>query len=64
MSENLENKIENRRPLSSRNNKWLAGFAAWLARKSFPTPNQISCLSMLFALFGAAALFLANRFQH
>lgn len=54
-----ENKIENRRPLSSRNNKWLAGFAAWLARKSFPTPNQISCLSMLFALFGAVALFFS-----
>lgn len=60
MSENLENKIENRRPLSSRNNKWLAGFAAWLARKRFPTPNQISCLSMLFALFGAAALFFSQ----
>lgn len=60
MSENLinkpENNIENRRPLSSRNNKWLAGFAAWLARKRFPTPNQISCLSMLFAFLGAVAL--------
>ncbi|QLB45302.1 CDP-alcohol phosphatidyltransferase family protein [Mannheimia pernigra] len=60
MSEHFENRVENRRPLSSRNNKWLAGFAAWLAHKRFPTPNQISCLSMLFALFGAAALFFSQ----
>lgn len=60
MSEYFENRVENRRPLSSRNNKWLAGFTAWLARKSFPTPNQISCLSMLFALLGAATLFFSQ----
>lgn len=52
--------VENRRPLASRQNRLLAGFAAWLARKPFPTPNQISCLSMLFALLGAAVLFFSQ----
>lgn len=56
MSEHLENQVENRRPLSSRENKLFIRIAAWLARRTFPTPNQISCLSMLFALFGAIAL--------
>lgn len=61
MSETPHNPpVENRRPLSSRNNKLLAGFAAYLARRAFPTPNQISCLSMLFALLGAVALFFSQ----
>lgn len=53
----MSNNLENRRPLASRQNRWLSGFAAWLAKKPFPTPNQISCLSMLFALFGSVVLF-------
>lgn len=60
MSENVSNIIENRRPLSSRNNRLLSGFATWLVKKEYPTPNQISCLSMLFALFGAVALFFSQ----
>lgn len=55
-----EMQSENRRPLASRNNKCLAKFASWLARKDFPTPNQISCFSMLFALLGAVALFFSQ----
>ncbi|QIW16420.1 CDP-diacylglycerol--glycerol-3-phosphate 3-phosphatidyltransferase [Pasteurellaceae bacterium RH1A] len=51
---------ENRRPLTSRDNKVLAGFAAWLAKQPFPTPNQISCLSVVFALLGSAALFYSQ----
>ena len=53
----MNEKIENRRPLTSRENKWLAKFAAWLAQKPFPTPNQVSCLSVVFSLFGAIVLF-------
>lgn len=56
----MSDTIENRRPLASRQNRWLAGFAAWLAKKPFPTPNQISCLSMLFALLGSAVLFFSQ----
>lgn len=60
MSEKPENTLENRRPLTSRQNPVLAKIAAWLARKPFPTPNQISCLSMLFALLGAVVLFFSQ----
>lgn len=56
----MSDTIENRRPLASRQNRILAGFATWLAKKPFPTPNQISCLSMLFALFGAVVLFFSQ----
>lgn len=56
MTENLEN----RRPLTSRNNQWLARFAAWIAKKPFPTPNQVSCLSVVFSLIGATALLVSQ----
>lgn len=48
---------DNRRPLASRNHKWLARTAAWLAAQPFPTPNQVSCLSVVFALIGAGLLY-------
>ncbi|WP_324682876.1 CDP-alcohol phosphatidyltransferase family protein [Bibersteinia trehalosi] len=64
MSENVENRVEqtveNRRPLSSRDNPLLSRFATWLAKRAFPTPNQISCLSMVFALLGAVVLFFSQ----
>ena len=47
---------ENRRPIASRHNRLVIGLVSFLARKSFPTPNQISCLSILFAAIGALAL--------
>lgn len=56
----MDEKIENRRPLTSRENKWLAKFAAWLAKKPFPTPNQVSCLSVVFSLLGAITLFFSQ----
>jgi phosphatidylglycerophosphate synthase len=37
-----------RRPLTSRNTKWAAALARWLAEAGF-RPNQISLLSMVFA---------------
>lgn len=46
---------ENRRPIASRSTKWANLVASYLAKKSI-TPNQISTLSMIFALFGAFSL--------
>ncbi len=54
----MEQDTLNRRPISSRSNKWIVRFAAFLARRNSPTPNQISCFSVLFALLGATALLL------
>ena len=54
----MEQETLNRRPISSRGNKWIVRFAAFLARRNSPTPNQISCFSVLFALLGATALLL------
>jgi phosphatidylglycerophosphate synthase len=45
----------NRRPIAVRSSGWAKGFAAALARSAV-TPNQISCISVLFALAGSAAL--------
>jgi phosphatidylglycerophosphate synthase len=45
----------NRRPIAVRSSGWAKGFAAALASSSV-TPNQISCISVLFALAGSAAL--------
>lgn len=45
----------NRRPIAVRNSGWAQRIAAALARSSI-TPNQISCISVLFALAGATAL--------
>lgn len=46
----------NRRPLATRSNKIVQKIAQWLARRSFPTPNQISMLSIAFSFLGAIAL--------
>jgi phosphatidylglycerophosphate synthase len=45
----------NRRPIAVRSSGWAQGIARVLARSKI-TPNQISCLSVLFALLGAYAL--------
>lgn len=47
---------ENRRPLSSRNSRFARSFAHWLAANRILTPNQISCLGMVFAAVGALLL--------
>ncbi|SFG39419.1 Phosphatidylglycerophosphate synthase [Sulfitobacter dubius] len=46
--------LKNRRPLSSRDTKWAAGCAAWLANKGV-TPNAISQASMGTALVAGVA---------
>lgn len=51
--------IQNRRPINSRKNKHIQRFAAYLARRNSPTPNQISGLSVVFALLGAICLWLS-----
>ncbi|HET9033141.1 MAG TPA: CDP-alcohol phosphatidyltransferase family protein [Dokdonella sp.] len=45
----------NRRPIAVRSSKWAKRIAAALADSTI-TPNQISCISVLFALAGSAAL--------
>jgi phosphatidylglycerophosphate synthase len=47
--------IDNRRPLASRDTRWAARASAFLARSSI-TPNQISVVSIAFALAGAYLL--------
>jgi phosphatidylglycerophosphate synthase len=47
--------IGNRRPLASRDTRWAARASAFLARSSI-TPNQISVVSIAFALGGAVLL--------
>ncbi len=44
---------DNRRPLSVRSNSIVQKIAIYLARRDFPSPNQISILSIVFALIGA-----------
>lgn len=53
---NEQTNIENRRPIQSRGNPLIQKFAAYLAKKSHPTPNEISCLSAIFAALGAICL--------
>ncbi|MGV6987580.1 CDP-alcohol phosphatidyltransferase family protein [Testudinibacter sp. P80/BLE/0925] len=54
---------KNRRPLATRNSRWAQAFAKKLAQRNSPTPNQISLLSIVFALLGALLLaFLPNTF--
>ena len=48
-----------RRPLASRNSRWARRAAAALARSAV-TPNQISLVSVAFALAGSAALVRAS----
>jgi phosphatidylglycerophosphate synthase len=45
----------NRRPIAVRSSGWAQAIAAGLAQTSI-TPNQISCISVLFALVGGTAL--------
>lgn len=47
---------ENRRPIQARGNRYIVRFAAYLARRQSPTPNQISCWSAVFALLGTLCL--------
>lgn len=51
----MNERIGDRRPLKTRGAGWARRLAAMLARSSI-TPNQISMLSIVFALAGAAAL--------
>src|SRR5690242_4878056 len=44
-----------RRPIAVRSSGWAQRFASVLARSAI-TPNQLSCLSIVFALGGATAL--------
>lgn len=55
-SSQTETGVDNRRPIASRKNRLVIGFVTFLARRSFPTPNQISCFSIVFAAIGALAL--------
>lgn len=45
----------NRRPIAVRSSSWAQAIAAALAKTSI-TPNQISCVSVLFAVVGGMAL--------
>lgn len=56
MEQQEETNIENRRPIQSRGNPLIQKFAAYLAQKSHPTPNEISCLSAIFAALGSICL--------
>lgn len=50
-----EQQLENRRPLKVRDVGLVTRFARWLSQKSI-TPNHISLLSIVFALFAATSL--------
>ena len=52
--------LSNRRPLKIRDQQLMRRFAAWLSRRSV-APNQISVLSVIYALGGGAALVLAGQ---
>lgn len=47
---------ENRRPIQARGNRYIVCLAQYFARRNRPTPNQISALSVVFALIGALCL--------
>jgi phosphatidylglycerophosphate synthase len=49
----------NRRPLKTRSSRWAQRVAAYLASTAI-SPNQISLLSVVFALAGASALLVDN----
>jgi phosphatidylglycerophosphate synthase len=49
----------NRRPLKTRSSRWAQRVAAYLASTAI-SPNQISLLSIVFALVGASALLADN----
>jgi phosphatidylglycerophosphate synthase len=50
---------ENRRPIKTRSAGWAKRITAWLVNSGI-SPNQISVISMLFALAGALALNIDN----
>lgn len=54
------NSFESRRPLKVRGNQLSKNFARWLSQKSI-TPNQISILSIFFALFSALCFILSTQ---
>jgi phosphatidylglycerophosphate synthase len=49
----------NRRPLKTRSSRWAQRVAAYLASTAI-SPNQISLVSVIFALAGASALLASN----
>lgn len=51
---------ENRRPLSSRDTRIMQRIAAYLASTGI-TPNQISCIAMIFAAIGSLLLAFGNQ---
>ena len=51
---------EARRPLKVRGNQLSKSFARWLSQKSI-TPNQISILSIVFALLSAMCFLLSTQ---
>ncbi len=55
-----EQQVENRRPLKVRDVGLVTQFARWLSQKSI-TPNHISLLSIVFAVFAAAG-FIATLY--
>lgn len=50
---------ENRRPIKTRSAGWAKRFTDELVKRDI-SPNQISVISMLFALFGAVTLYIDN----
>lgn len=50
-------KGNDRRPIAARESSWAKSVTSSLVRTSI-TPNQISCISVLFALLGAVALLI------
>ena len=50
--------LESRRPLKVRGNQFSKNIAKWLSQKSI-TPNQISVLSIVFAIFSAICFVLS-----
>jgi len=56
---NSEPNLENRRPLDSRNTKWASKITSYLADSEI-TPNDISVISMVAALFAGLAFWVAG----
>jgi phosphatidylglycerophosphate synthase len=57
----MKDSIPARRPLKTRNTKWAAAMARWLAKIGVK-PNQISVASIFFAALAGAAFVCANHF--
>lgn len=54
----MEQEVDGRREIPSRNTKWAQTIAAYLAKRSI-TPNQISILSIIFSAIGGGVLLIA-----